>query len=139
MGTAASVSSSLRTAVSRATARVALQRAALIVEAEAKREAPVKSGLLRRSITNRVVSDTRAEIGTNAKYAWSVHQGAPPHTIMARKAKALFWKGARHPVKSVRHPGNRPNPFMRRAADNSRARVQAELSSVYGAALAKVR
>lgn len=139
MSSAAQVASALRAAVSSATARAALQRAALVVEAEAKREAPVKKGLLRRSITSRVVSDTRAEVGTNTTYARPVHEGSRPHIITPKRAKALFWKGARHPVKSVRHPGNRPNPFMRRAADNSRARVQTELSSVYGAALARVR
>lgn len=139
MSSAAQVASGLRGAVSRATARVAVSRALLIVEAEAKREAPVKGGGLRRGITHRQTSDTSGIVGTNSPYARPVHEGSRPHTITARKAKALFWKGARHPVKSVRHPGNRPNPFMRRAADNSRARVQTELSSVYGAALARVR
>jgi HK97 gp10 family phage protein len=45
-----------------------LTRVALIVERNAKRRAPVRTGHLRRSITHRVERD-RAIVGTNVKYA----------------------------------------------------------------------
>jgi HK97 gp10 family phage protein len=45
-----------------------LGRVALIVERNAKRRAPVRTGHLRRSITHRVERD-RAIVGTNVKYA----------------------------------------------------------------------
>lgn len=46
------------------------------------------------------------------EYAIWVHEGTRPHIIRPVNAKALFWKGADHPVASVKHPGTRPNRFM---------------------------
>jgi len=69
------------------------------------------TGRLRRSFARpgavQAGSD-RVAIGTNVVYA-AIHQlggktGA--HIIRPKKAKALFWPGARHPVKSVNHPGS---------------------------------
>jgi len=34
-----------------------------------------------------------------------------PYTITPRKKRALYWKGARHPVKRVRHPGLKAQKF----------------------------
>jgi len=36
-----------------------------------------------------------------------------PHIIKPKNKKALSWKGAKHPMKMIKHPGNRPNPFIR--------------------------
>ena len=41
-----------------------------------------------------------------------VEEGTRPHTIRARGKKALYWKGAKHPVKSVRHPGSKAKPYL---------------------------
>ena len=49
---------------------------------------------------------------SNIKYARGVEEGTRPHIIKAKNKKALYWKGARHPVKSVRHPGSRAKPFL---------------------------
>lgn len=73
------------------------------------------TGRLRRSIT--VESDrTSAQVGTNVKYA-RIHQfggRTSPHTIRPVHARALFWPGAKHPVKAVRHPGSTipARPFL---------------------------
>ena len=78
----------------------------------------VQSGRLRASITHRLLSSPEgafAEVGTNVEYAGFVEYGTGPHTIRARNRQALYWKGADHPVRSVRHPGNRPYPFLRPA------------------------
>jgi len=53
-------------------------------------------------------------IRPTAKYAVHVHEGTRPHVIKAKKGGGLFWKGATHPVKSVNHPGTKPNKFMPR-------------------------
>lgn len=47
-------------------------------------------------------------------YAYFVHEGTKPHTIRPRKKNALYWPGAKHPVKLVRHPGTNPNKFIER-------------------------
>jgi len=70
---------------------------------------------LRKSIFPKAYSD-HAEIGTNVVYA-AIHQfggGTRPHTIRPRDRKALYWPGAKHPVKSVRHPGSKipARPFL---------------------------
>lgn len=110
--------------------RDAMQRAVLTVEAQAKRESPVKTGNLRRSITSRVErGGDRGVVGTNAKYARAVHEGTRARTIRPVRKRALFWRGARHPVKSVRHPGSRANPFLERALTRSRAAVERELAA----------
>jgi phage virion morphogenesis protein len=65
------------------------------------------TGRLRRSLSVRADKD-RVAVGTNVVYA-AIHQlggKTGPHTIRPKKAKALFWPGARHPVKSVNHPGS---------------------------------
>lgn len=69
------------------------------------------TGRLRRSFTVKGYPD-RVEVGTNVKYA-AYHQfGTKPYTIVPRHKKALFWKGARHPIKKVNHPGLPPRPFL---------------------------
>lgn len=64
------------------------------------------SGRLRDSITP-YASDVEAVVATNVAYA-AIHQfggRTPPRTIRPRDKRALFWPGARHPVKKVNHPG----------------------------------
>ena len=101
-----------------------MSRIVLTVEGNAKREAPVRTGHLRRSITSRVEgTGERGVIGTNLAYARSVHEGTAPHTIRPRTKKALFWKGARHPVRAVRHPGTPGNPFFTRGMGLSRGTI----------------
>ena len=73
------------------------------------------SGRLRRSITVDAVSD-RVRVGTNVAYA-RIHQlggKTKPHTIRPVHARALFWPGAKHPVKAVSHPGSNipARPFL---------------------------
>jgi phage gpG-like protein len=65
---------------------------------------PVDTGRLRSSI----IVEEKGEgfiIGTNVEYAEFVEQGMQPTVIRPKNKQALFWKGARHPVKKVNHPG----------------------------------
>lgn len=75
----------------------------------------VQTGRLRSSIHKRLVKDTRGlacEIGTPVSYARYVEFGTTPSVILPRTKQALYWKGARHPVAYVIHPGNRAYPFL---------------------------
>lgn len=75
----------------------------------------VDTGRLRSSIHWRLVTGAGglyAEVGTTVSYAKGLEEGNPPHTIRPSRRKALYWKGARHPVALVHHPGNRPLPFL---------------------------
>lgn len=102
-----------------------LLRRAVRVESQAKvnasgRPGPrVRSGRLRASITHQIIATPMgglvARIGSNVEYAGFVEYGTRAHTIKPRRKRALYWKGAPHPVARVRHPGNRPYPYLRPA------------------------
>jgi hypothetical protein len=73
-------------------------------------KAPIDKGRLRSSIA---ITETGSgvEIGPHTNYAWWVATGTDPHIIFPSKKKALFWKGAKHPVAYVEHPGTKAQPF----------------------------
>lgn len=139
MATFASVAAQLNNLLHK-TRYESMQRAVLAAEAESKRQAPVKSGTLRRSLTSRVeAGGKRGVVGTNIQYARAVHDGSKPHVIKPTRAKALFWKGALHPVRSVNHPGYKGDPWFERAAERSRERIERELKAVFDKALVSIR
>ena len=86
------------------------------IEARAKRNisnnGSVKTGHLRQGITTTVGNMEVTVHTSNIKYARLVEEGTRPHTIKAKNKKALYWKGAKHPVKSVRHPGSKAKPYL---------------------------
>lgn len=139
MGTPQQIASQLRGLVQKSK-HAAMQRAVLVVEGEAKREAPVRTGNLRRTITSRVEQGgDRGVVGTNAPYARPVHEGSRPHLIRPVRAKALMWPGAGHPVRVVKHPGNKANRFFVRAAERSRGRVERELAAYFDRVLGAIK
>ncbi len=85
------------------------------------------TGRLRASIT-RIVGDDVLRVGTNVVYA-AIHQlggKTPPHTIRAKKAKALAFPGADGETifrRSVNHPGSKvpARPFLGVSASDERA------------------
>ena len=86
------------------------------IEARAKRNisnnGSVKTGHLRHGITTNVGNMEVTVHTSNIKYARLVEEGTRPHTIRAKNKKALYWKGAKHPVKSVNHPGSKAKPYL---------------------------
>ncbi len=84
----------------------------------ARSYAPTRSGKLKEKIEFEVrhgARGPRGRVTSKAKYSMAVHEGARAHWIYPRKKKALFWAGARHPVRRVWHPGNASNPFLQKA------------------------
>lgn len=77
----------------------------------------------------------KASIGTPVAYAESVHEGARAHVIRPRNARALFWPGASHPVMSVNHPGNAPNPFLHEVFTARRDDIVSSLALGIGVAV----
>lgn len=130
MGTPAAIAKQLANLVTDRTLADAMKRAVLVVEGAAKREAPVKTGNLRRTITSHVEQGgKRGVVGTNAPHARPVHEGSKAHIIRPRFAQALMWPGAGHPVRVVKHPGNKANRFFERAIASSRSAVERELAA----------
>ena len=91
------------------------------------KELPVRTGQLRRSITVHRTGHGKRVIGTNLEYARAVHDGRPQVTIRPRNKKALFWKGAKHPVKKVTQPARKANPFFVRAGKKFIAHAEDEI------------
>ena len=93
-----------------------LKKSGFNIESKAKlnitNNGSVKTGHLRRGITTDVGNMEVTVHTSNIKYARGVEEGTRPHTIKAKNKKALYWKGAKHPVKSVRHPGSKAKPFL---------------------------
>lgn len=63
----------------------------------------------------------------NVAYALPVEVGTGPHIIVPRTKQALYWPGAEHPVKRVRHPGTKPSPYLRPAADRFYPRLTSRI------------
>lgn len=72
-----------------------------------------RTGALTRSIAVTSVDDNHVVVSTDRPYA-AFHQFGTkgPYTIRARLGGGLFWPGAKHPVKSVQHPGLPARPFF---------------------------
>jgi len=121
--------------------RQAVTSAALIVQTDAAQRAPVKTGNLRRSLHTEVLTSTRSlaivQVGTDVVYARAIEYGTSPHTIYPRSKKALMWPGARHPVRSVRHPGSPARPFLLPALVSNLGRIKAEIVAALGALIGK--
>ena len=94
---------------------------------------PWRTGRLTKSfIAN--YADLKATWRPTAKYAAAVEFGTGPHVIVPKKAKALFWPGADHPVKKVNHPGTKGKPYM----DSIRQAAQGEINTIFEQALKKI-
>ena len=96
-------------------AREAVRKSTLNIEKYAKsnltKNGSVDTGLLRNSINSNIDS-LRGTVSTNTKYARIVEEGSQPHIIKPKKKKFLYWNGASHPVRQVKHPGSKPKPYM---------------------------
>lgn len=94
------------------------------VEAAASDEAPKQTRNLVNAITSFVTKGGRqgvVRVTDAAPYAIFVHEGTGLYgprkqkiVIEPTEKKALFWPGARHPVRRVVQLGQKPNPFMAR-------------------------
>jgi len=93
----------------------------------AKKEAPVRTGYLRRSI-QADIRPLKASIFPIAEYAPHVEFGTRPHIIVPVRTEALRWNNTF--VKRVRHSGTKPNPFMARAAKALEREAEIIFSSV---------
>ena len=84
--------------------------------------APKRTGRLASAIEGdpvRTVGPFRVDSGVTVRvpYAAPVHEGARPHVIRPRFARALRFEinGQTVFARKVNHPGNLPNPFLRNA------------------------
>jgi hypothetical protein len=84
----------------------------------ARKDVGVKTGALRQSITARHLGNFTGQyvtIGADRSYALMHHEGTKPHIITPQNGKILHFRvGSRSVFTTmVRHPGTKPNPFLR--------------------------
>lgn len=87
----------------------------------AKFNVPVRTAVLQGSLQMRPARTGAGEIegewgSYGVKYARWIEEGTRPHVILPRNKKALYWKGAAHPVRMVNHPGTKARPYLIPAA-----------------------
>lgn len=95
----------------------ALKRTIVEADSICQKEAPVKTGNLRRSIGTSHPSILKVCLTCNAKYWVNVQYGSAAHTITGNPL--LAWKGddgKMHFARKVQHPGTTANPFVTRTA-----------------------
>ncbi len=94
----------------------AMVKSTNVVQQEAQRRAPYKTGTLRRSILPSVSSNglvgTVLQDSSIAKYGIMIEYGTKAHAINPVNKQALFWNGALNPYRRVMHPGFAAKPFM---------------------------
>ncbi|HBJ2623607.1 UNVERIFIED_ORG: hypothetical protein B2H98_06870 [Clostridium botulinum] len=49
--------------------------------------------------------DYKISLNHGVSYGEILEEGSKPHIITPKNGKALYWKGAAHPVKKINHPG----------------------------------
>ena len=102
----------------------AIKKSAFNIESQAKKNLAsnksVVTGHLRRGIATKM-GDLEATIHTsNVKYAVIVEKGSKAHVIRPKNKKALYWKGAKRPVKLVNHPGSEAKPYLEPAFESEK-------------------
>ena len=101
---------------SRDNVQKAVKKSAFNIEAKAKNNLKANRSVVTRHLTRNVATqmgDLEATIhASNVKYAIIVEKGSKAHIIRPKNKKALYWEGAKRPVKLVNHPGSKAKPFL---------------------------
>ncbi len=110
-----------------------LQRAlsasqAILAKHTTKETVPWRTGFLTQTFKAELTAGMLRWFPT-ASYAPFVEFGTKPHMIVPKDKQALYWPGAAHPVRSVNHPGTKPNQFMERIVDASKDEINAQFGS----------
>lgn len=58
------------------------------------------------------------------EYGEILEEGSKPHVITPKNGKALYWKGAAHPVKKVNHPGTKGFKTIENTLEGSREMIK---------------
>lgn len=111
---------------------IAMSKAALYTEGVMKREAPVKTGQLRKTITS-TITPLLSTIKPTVNYAFEVNNGSPARDIKPRRAKVLRFAGKNGQTfaKVVHQKARKANPFV----DRTREKVEQPVNNFFLEAL----
>ena len=117
-----------------------MDKAAEDVKMKMRELAPVDTGTLRDSIAVVKQGNNEWTIGpVGIEYAAAQEYGARPHVIVASPGKVLVFQsgGQTQYAKSVKHPGNNPQPYIRPAGDWAREHVNQNIAVIGASMLTK--
>ena len=102
---------------------LALPRIGIRLQNELILASPVDTGRLRNSIV--VTTEGSTIFIRMVDYAYFVEFGSVPHIIKPKDKQALKFKAGGKEVfaKVVKHPGSRPNPFIRNTLNNKIGKI----------------
>lgn len=111
-----------------------LVRAALVnsinrTQSNIRKLTPHRTGNLQRSILTQMEYPI-GMVSSQEKYGAYIEFGTSPYTITPKNKKALYWKGAAHPVMAVHHPGIKARPFFKPGVTESLPYVEDQFSQV---------
>ena len=99
--------------------RISLQIAEKLREIATRQgNVPFDKGDLRKAHVVEPVGTEDAILAANTPYARAVHDGRPALVIKPKRKKALAWPGGEHPVKSVKQPARKGDPWLARAVED---------------------
>ena len=90
----------------------------------------VATGHLRRGISTDIKGLEATIHTSNIKYAPMVEYGTKAHIIRPKNKRFLYWKGAKHPVKKVNHPGSKAKPYLIPAFEKEKDQFLEKLKEV---------
>ncbi len=96
-----------------------LNKACILVENDAKRNAPVNTGNLRNSITHKV-DGTEGVVGTNVEYAPYVEFGTGLFSSLGDGRQDVPWRYQTADGQWHTTSGQNPQPFLQPALDKNR-------------------
>lgn len=103
-----------------------MEKACIYVEGNAKQNAPVDDGQLRQSITHDVDVDSNnvvGYVGTNVEYAPYVEVGTGIYATNGDGRQDVPWRYQSADGKWHTTKGQKANPFMQKAIDESRNNI----------------
>jgi HK97 gp10 family phage protein len=118
-----------------------MDNAAEDIKMKMRELAPVDTGYLRDNIAV-IKTPQQWTIGpVNVPYARAQEYGSKPHVIIASPGKVLVFQagGQTRFAKSVKHPGNKPHPYIRPAGDWARENLRKTVAVTGASMLRKDR
>lgn len=64
------------------------------------------------------------------QYGTILEEGSRPHIIKPVNKKALYWPGAAHPVKQVKHPGTKGKPIIGPTINRNLPQIRKDINSI---------
>ena len=91
-----------------------------------------KSGGLADSLRRRRLASMMWAVVEGAIHGLFYRTGTPPHVILPRVKRALWWPGLDHPVARVNHPGTKAVPYPAYALRRARRDIYRRTAELAG-------